>query len=73
MSSTATNDDGQLSQRWAIILTAAFGAGACSGAMGGVGAWAYFDDPLVAMATGALGGLGTFWKVMMTMHSVVRR
>ncbi|CCK32973.1 putative membrane protein (plasmid) [Streptomyces davaonensis JCM 4913] len=73
MSSTPVNDDGQLPQRWAIILTAALGAGACAGAISAAGAWAYFHDPLVALPTGALGGFSAFWKVMKTMHSVVCR
>ncbi|MEV7294805.1 hypothetical protein AB0N79_24815 [Streptomyces microflavus] len=73
MSSTPVNDDGQLPQRWAIILTAALSAGASAGAIGAAGAWAYSHDLLVALAAGALGGFSIFWKVMKTMHSVVRR
>jgi hypothetical protein len=73
MSSTPVNDDGRLPQRWAIILTAALGAGTFAGAIGAAGAWAYSHDLLFALCTGALGGISIFWKVMKTMHSVVRR
>ncbi|MEU9779623.1 hypothetical protein AB0H92_01285 [Streptomyces phaeochromogenes] len=73
MSSTPVNDDGRLPQRWAIILTPALGAGACTAATAAAGAWAYSHDPLVALATGAAGGISVFWKVVRTMHSVVRR